>query len=173
MFFSQVPGFDWPPDASWVSSHFNVGRYLRAFASWLGANSNDNNPSFSYNTRVESVTKRYNHTGEHQGWKLLLRKFVKLDADAYEESWWTEVRPDVCTPDYSKLTSLQDFDAVIVASGRFNVPHIPAIPGLAVWQERFPDRVLHSRQYRRPEHLDGRSVLVVGAGVSHNLRAES
>ncbi|KAH8823593.1 hypothetical protein DL96DRAFT_1558534 [Flagelloscypha sp. PMI_526] len=48
---------------------------------------------------------------------------VRLDKDTFEESWWKE-----------------DFDAVVVASGRFNVPHIAPIPGLEEWQRRFPDR---------------------------------
>jgi len=60
----------------------------------------------------------------------------------------------------------QHFDAVVVASGRFNVPHIPAIEGLAKWQEKFPDKVYHSREYRRSNGLEGKTVLVVGASAS-------
>ncbi|KAH8827551.1 FAD/NAD(P)-binding domain-containing protein [Flagelloscypha sp. PMI_526] len=145
----QLPGFSWPPHLPWVSHHARLGRYLRAFASWLGVNSGDENPDISYNTRVESVNKRYNEQGEHHGWTLLLRKFIQIDVNTYEESWWSE-----------------DFDAVVVGAGRFNAPHIPPIPGLDDWQRRFPDRILHSRQYRRPEPYQGQNILIVGAGNS-------
>ncbi|KAH8813506.1 FAD/NAD(P)-binding domain-containing protein [Flagelloscypha sp. PMI_526] len=146
----QIPGFSWPDKTPWATNQPEVQKYLRSFASWLGINYGDNNPSISYNTRVESVTKRFNSiTGEHHGWRLLLRKFVKTNEGTYEESWWEE-----------------HFDAVVVATGRFNVPYIPPIPGLEDWQKRFPERVQHARQYRRPEPYEGRNVIVVGAGPS-------
>jgi hypothetical protein len=53
--------------------------------------STDDNPDFAYNTRVESIRKRYNKDDVHQGWTLLLRKFVKLTEDVYEEKLWEEV----------------------------------------------------------------------------------
>lgn len=54
----------------------------------------------------------------------------------------------------------------MIASGRFNVPHIPAIQGLGVWQRKFPDKVYHSREYRRADGLEGKTILVVGASAS-------
>ena len=42
---------------------------------------------------------------------------------------------------------------------------MPNIEGLSEWAERFPDRIIHSRQYRRPEPLSNQTVLVVGAKV--------
>lgn len=38
-----------------------------------------------------------------------------------------------------------------MATGRYNAPDIPSIPGLAAWGERWPDQVFHSRNYRTPE----------------------
>jgi hypothetical protein len=66
-------------------------RYLRAFSSWLGINVGDKSPVIDYNTRVELTKKRLDHSGTHNGWTLVLKKFVKLDEQTYEESWWEEV----------------------------------------------------------------------------------
>jgi pyruvate/2-oxoglutarate dehydrogenase complex dihydrolipoamide dehydrogenase (E3) component len=62
---------------------------------------------------------------------------------------------------------LQDFDAVVVATGTFNAPNIPNIPGLVGWSQRFPGSILHSREYRHPEMFANKSVLIVGAGVRY------
>lgn len=54
------------------------------------------------------------------------------------------------------------FDAVVVATGHSRAPKMPSWPGA----ERFPGRLLHATDYRRPaDHADAR-VLVVGAGSS-------
>ena len=88
----QITQFPWPPGQPWASHHSSLTRYLRAFSSWLGTNANDKNADFEYNTRVETVSKRFSNDGEHVGWKLLLRKLVQVDDDVWEETWWTEVR---------------------------------------------------------------------------------
>lgn len=64
------------------------------------------------------------------------------------------------------LETFQDFDAVVVATGRYNAPNIPDIPGLAAWAEQFPDQILHSRQYRHPEPFENKTVMIIGAGTS-------
>jgi cation diffusion facilitator CzcD-associated flavoprotein CzcO len=52
--------------------------------------------------------------------------------------------------------------ALVVATGIVSNPRIPDIPGRA----RFGGRVMHSVEYRRPDGMSGRRVLVVGAGNS-------
>ena len=84
----------------WATRHTTVARYLRSFASWLGGNSNDAQGDFVYNTRVESVTKRFNEQGEHRGWTLLLRKFVRIGPDVYDESWWEEASTTLSSREY-------------------------------------------------------------------------
>ncbi|WVF68313.1 hypothetical protein IAT40_003078 [Kwoniella sp. CBS 6097] len=166
----QVPGFPWPPGVEWASHHSKVSRYLRSFASWLAISPGDETtkskgthinphsgsiserggeqPDVSYNTRVERISKRF-VGGRHQGWSLVLHSFIKIDENRYEEKYWEET-----------------FDAVVIAAGRFNVPHIPSIPGLAEWQARFPSEIIHSRQYRSPEIAKDKNVVVVGASAS-------
>ena len=42
---------------------------------------------------------------------------------------------------------------------------MPNIEGLSEWTKQFPDRISHSRQYRRPEPFSNKTVLIVGAKV--------
>jgi hypothetical protein len=58
----------------------------------------------------------------------------------------------------------QAFEAgtLVVATGIVANPHVPDIPG----RHLFGGRVLHSVEYRRPDGMSGRRVLVVGAGNS-------
>lgn len=56
------------------------------------------------------------------------------------------------------------FDAVFVCNGRYNKPDFPDMkyPG----NELFKGKQLHSHDYRRPEHYNGKNVLIIGAGPS-------
>ena len=74
----------------------------------------------SYNTTVELVEK------EGAEWKVTLRK-----DGAHSDYWWTET-----------------FDAVVVASGHYWVPYIPAIAGLEQFEKSRPGSVLHSKHFR-------------------------
>ncbi|MFH8613819.1 flavin-containing monooxygenase [Streptomyces sp. NPDC017979] len=51
---------------------------------------------------------------------------------------------------------------VVAATGNFDNPHRPEIPGLA----GYSGRVVHSAEYRSPEPFAGRRVVVVGAASS-------
>ncbi|KAK3937976.1 major facilitator superfamily domain-containing protein [Diplogelasinospora grovesii] len=59
-----------------------------------------------------------------------------------------------------------EFDAVVVASGHYNLPRIPDIEGLKELKARSPDSVIHSKQYRTPEKYRGQNLLLIGAGTS-------
>ena len=58
------------------------------------------------------------------------------------------------------------FDAVIVASGHYNMPRIPDFSGLKEWKRAWPDRVWHSKRYRDPRLFTDQNIVLVGAGVS-------
>lgn len=94
----------------------------------------------SYKTFVELV-----HKEKDGKWVLTLRKPLPSGQD----EWWTE-----------------NFDAVIVASGHYTVPFIPATPGLADLSKNFPGSVEHSKAWREPEKYRGKRVVVVGASIS-------
>ncbi|KAG6907920.1 hypothetical protein DXG01_006850 [Tephrocybe rancida] len=146
---AAIPELPWPKGTAWELPHAKIGRYVRAFASFHGVNSNDANTRVSYNTRVELVEKRYNEYGEEAGWTLTLKQVIATGKESSKAIW-----------------SREDFDAVVVASGRYNAPNIPNIAGLAAWAERFPGQLTHSRQYRRPQTYANKTVLIVGAATS-------
>ncbi len=58
------------------------------------------------------------------------------------------------------------YDAIIVASGHYAVPHIPAIPGLKAWNTAFPNRISHSKHYRNPNPYTTLKTLIIGASAS-------
>lgn len=80
------------------------------------------------NTTVEKVEK------VQAEWVLTLRK--ESSARNY---WWRE-----------------SFDAVVVASGHYNVPWIPEIPGLVDFEQKYPGTILHSKHYRDPSKFKGK-----------------
>jgi hypothetical protein len=59
--------------------------------------------------------------------------------------------------------STLEFDAVVVASGHFEAPFVPDVPGMA---DHFQGRVSHSSTFDDPADWAGKSVLVVGGGAS-------
>ncbi|GLB43675.1 putative pyridine nucleotide-disulphide oxidoreductase [Lyophyllum shimeji] len=97
----------------------------------------------------ELVEKRFDDHGRHSGWTLTLKKHVRIGPHSSKATW-----------------TIEDFDAVVVATGRYNAPSIPGIPGLKEWGDQFPGRISHSRQYRRPQPHTNQTVLVVGAATS-------
>ena len=60
------------------------------------------------------------------------------------------------------LVDGERFDAVAVCHGHFSEPRVPELPGLA----EFPGVALHSHNYRRPDALAGKRVVVFGSSVS-------
>lgn len=69
-------------------------------------------------------------------WVLTLRKEIRRKG---VNSWWQE-----------------EFDAVIVASGHYNVPYIPDIPSLVRYETRFPGTILHSKHFRTAREYTGK-----------------
>lgn len=92
----------------------------------------------SYRTTVERAEK----VGTE--WRVILRR----DGEQ-SDYWWVEW-----------------FDTVVVASGHFWVPYIPAIEGLEEFEKARPGSVLHSKHFRGREAFTGKRVVVVGASVS-------
>jgi cation diffusion facilitator CzcD-associated flavoprotein CzcO len=82
----------------------------------------------SYNTTVERAEK----VGHE--WKVTLRK-----DSAEKDYWWVEW-----------------FDAVVVASGHYSVPYVPAIDGLEQFEKLRPGSVMHSKQFRGKEYFQGK-----------------
>lgn len=101
---------------------------------------NDYDKLVSYSTSVELAEK----VGAE--WRLVLRRSNNAKG---EDEWWEE-----------------RFDAVVVASGHFNVPFIPHIDGLAEFEEAHPGSVKHSKMFRGRAAYQGKRVVIVGGSVS-------
>lgn len=87
----------------------------------------------SYNTTVEHVEK----TGDE--WKVVLRREGQK-----QDYWWSET-----------------FDAVVVASGHYWVPYIPAVEGLEQFEKTRPGSVVHSKHFRGRDSFHDKVSFVV------------
>lgn len=83
-----------------------------------------------YNTTVERAIK----DPITNKWVLTIRR-RELHNGAPSDYWWVE-----------------SFDALVVASGHYAVPYIPAIPGLEEFATQYPGSVEHTKHYRGAEN---------------------
>ncbi|KAL2825970.1 hypothetical protein BDW59DRAFT_68626 [Aspergillus cavernicola] len=63
-------------------------------------------------------------------------------------------------------TTTSFYDAVVAASGHFDVPYLPAIPGIETWNEAYPGIVIHSKFYDSPAPFKDKKVIVIGSSAS-------
>ena len=61
---------------------------------------------------------------------------------------------------------LEQFDAVVVATGRFNIPFFPKIEGLQDFVNSNPGVVIHAKAFRNEQDRGTEKVLLVGTSVS-------
>ena len=88
-----------------------------------------------------------------------------VDVRLTSQKQWTVKTQDVSSKDCREV-EVETFDAVVVASGHFNVPYIPDVPGIKHWNESYSGAISHSKFYRRPENFEDKKVLLVGASAS-------
>ncbi|KAJ7190186.1 FAD/NAD-P-binding domain-containing protein [Mycena pura] len=152
---TELPGVKYPANTPWAASVHAVQRLVRAYASMHSLNANDEPstpnvaPVTSYSTRVERLRK-CNATAT---WVLTLRRMQHLpESGRLRVDFWEE-----------------HFDAVVVATGHFPEPHVPAIAGIEDWSKTQSGghwSMTHVQSFRRAEDYAGKTVLIVGASVS-------
>ncbi|ESZ91781.1 hypothetical protein SBOR_7832 [Sclerotinia borealis F-4128] len=115
-----------------------VGNYLEDYARrfYLGK-------ALRYNTKVETIDKI-------NGKWIVRSKLLNKTHDGNIEL----------------IESEEAFDKVVVASGHYHANRVPDIKGLKEWRKEYPERVMHSKAYRRPEVLADQTVLLIGGSVS-------
>jgi trimethylamine monooxygenase len=80
-----------------------------------------------------------------------------IDYDAAREKFTVTSDPrDATAP------RTEDFDYVVVATGHFSTPNLPAYQGF----QTFPGRVLHSHDFRDASEFAGKDLLVMGSSYS-------
>jgi len=130
----------WPAGTGEITTQDNIEHYVQSLAAENGVDE-----VTYYNTRVEEVRKAPD--GSHWTVRTLSLKVSDQDVQQVIEKTWV-------------------FDAIVVASGHYNLPHVPDFPGLSQWKSEQPTQVIHSKQYRDPQRYKNETVLVIGGGVS-------
>ncbi|KAL2854981.1 hypothetical protein BJY01DRAFT_19352 [Aspergillus pseudoustus] len=97
----------------------------------------------SFSTTVDSVEKT-----ETGNWKLTLRR-PEHNGDAPGDLWWQE-----------------EFDALIIATGQYNVPYIPKIAGLGDVVKTHSNALEHVNAFRSRDDYAGKKVVVIGGSFS-------
>jgi hypothetical protein len=138
----------------------NIPKQLMAFTEKPFAK---NDPLFPSHQRVLEYLKE--HAKDVANLVHLQHQVCKLDLDKSStgdhDLWRMEVK-DLC----SGQTSEHLYDAVVVANGHFVIPSVPQLDGLESWNSVYPNSILHSKGYRKPEEFTGMKVLVVGNSAS-------
>lgn len=129
----------WPAGTEDFVPHTDIENYLKSLSAENGVHH-----VTQFNTRVEDAKK----SSDGKSW--VLRTVTLL----HGEGW-----PRVVERNWT-------FDAVVVASGHYNTPRIPTIPGLSEWKSHSPSRIIHSKEYRFPETFRGKNILIIGGGTS-------
>lgn len=118
-------------------------KYIEEYVQALAAN-NGVNEITEYSTRVEEVKK----TPDGRAWVIRTLKLDQTDRG----------------PRFEEQT--RQFDALVVATGHYNLPLVPDIPGLKEWKDKFSENVIHSKEYRHPAPFRDKNVFILGSGVS-------
>lgn len=59
------------------------------------------------------------------------------------------------------------YDAVAIATGYYEQPLIPDVPGLSEWSSKYPGSIIHAKRYDEPAQFqDDQTILVVGNSAS-------
>jgi cation diffusion facilitator CzcD-associated flavoprotein CzcO len=129
----------WPEETGRFVSQRKVEEYIQRLAKDHGSDA-----VTLFHTRVDEVRK----TTDGSKWAVRAVTLEKREEDA------------------RLIETHFQFDLLVVASGHSNISKIPDIEGLRDWKASYPDRMMHSKQYRSPEKYRGQNILVIGAGVS-------
>ncbi|KAL3462562.1 hypothetical protein BJX64DRAFT_258935 [Aspergillus heterothallicus] len=63
-------------------------------------------------------------------------------------------------------STTSSYDAVVAASGHFDVPYLPDISGIREWNEAYPNVIVHSKFYDSPAAFKDKKVIVIGSSAS-------
>jgi cation diffusion facilitator CzcD-associated flavoprotein CzcO len=79
-----------------------------------------------------------------------------------EKPLWKLVSRSIITGEQEK----HRFDAIVVATGHYSVPYMPAVSGIESFNSAYPSIITHSKVYRSPTPFTGKKVIVVGNAAS-------
>ncbi|KAF2851906.1 dimethylaniline monooxygenase [Plenodomus tracheiphilus IPT5] len=135
-------------------THDVLKDYIQHTAIRTGVHNNTN-----YNTEVKRVVKNAS------SWTIEAVTLENDKSGKTSRTSSTTVR-SVNVKTVRAITKSQEYDAVVVASGHYHAAKVPNTPGLSDWKVTWPDRVTHSKSYRKPQGYEGKNVLIIGGSVS-------
>ena len=138
----------------WPDMHVNTSRVVTRFSD---LDFPPNAPMFPHNREVLAYLERYARMFGLQD-KIRVSTPVHRIERAPGGGWtvrWTEP---------GGADRSQTFEKVVLASGRFNVPFRPDVPGLDGFAG--DGGVVHTFDYKQPDRYRGQRVLVAGAAIS-------
>ncbi|KAG0690626.1 hypothetical protein C6P40_002125 [Pichia californica] len=104
------------------------------------SNKNNLNKYIRLNTTVEKVYKKGNK------WIIVVVQFDRIKGI---EKWYSE-----------------EFDAVLLAVGRFNVPFIPTIENMLEFNKNHPDVISHAKSFRNFNDWENKKIMLIGSSIS-------
>ncbi|MDT5018124.1 MAG: hypothetical protein QOD39_4284, partial [Mycobacterium sp.] len=131
----------------WPTMHTNTSRILTAFSDL----EYENTLVFPSNHDILDYLNRY---ADAFGLRERIRFDTRVDLLTRDDNGWIV--------GHSGRT--QRFDRVIVASGRFQSPTTPTVPGLDTFAGSA--KAITSHQYREPDPYRGKRVLIAGGAIS-------
>ncbi|GMM33480.1 N,N-dimethylaniline monooxygenase [Saccharomycopsis crataegensis] len=58
-------------------------------------------------------------------------------------------------------------DAVVIATGHYDIPRIPDFKGLKSWHQKYPGSIIHSKSFKSPEDYSAKDkILIIGNSAS-------
>lgn len=147
----QSPELDFPPGLRSYIEASTLGEYIESYAEAFGVAALPCKFRTTV-TRVEPVQPEGGSEGMHSAGT------EAVDAGRWRVHW----RHQESGREEEAL-----YDAVAVATGHYNVPYVPELPGQREWVAGGSQRsVMHSQQYNTAEPFEGQAVLVVGGRSS-------
>jgi dimethylaniline monooxygenase (N-oxide forming) len=142
-----------PHSGVWPSMVTNTSRLLTCFSDLAPE---PGSPIFPSNHEILAYLKRYAQRFDIDSHIRYGTRVQLLERNPNGEGW-------VIRSNAPQARS-ELFQYVVVASGRFNKPLIPSLPGLDSFCGQ--GGVLHSFQYKDPDGFRGNRILVVGCAIS-------
>jgi dimethylaniline monooxygenase (N-oxide forming) len=144
-----------PSSGIWPSMVTNTSRFLTCFSDQCHR---PKTPLFLSNEEILSYLHRYTDRFGLVPHLHVRTRIELIERSANDGTWKITFRSN------GSETKTETFPYVVVASGRFNKPFIPPLPGL----ESFSGSggVIHSSQYKDPASFRGKRVLVAGCAIS-------
>ncbi|XP_013791917.1 dimethylaniline monooxygenase [N-oxide-forming] 5-like [Limulus polyphemus] len=139
------------------STIINSSKEMSAYSDYPPPKEFPNYMHHSYMIRyIEMYAEKFDLV-QHVRFRHEILKVVENQDPEKNECWKVTIR------DIAKGQSFDDFfDGIMVCSGHHVYPQIPTFPGM----ESFKGKVLHTHDYKKPDGLGDKKIVIVGIGNS-------